>query len=178
MPTEKDLPSTLDVRSRVATAICDLFRHDRELLGVTANERSITHKLAEHLQRQFPYWHVDCEYNRDGLDRKTLNLPIDGGRVDELEAKTVFPDIVVHRRGERENLLVIEFKKSNGSRETHDLEKLRAFTSPESFAYRHGLFLRLGDTGCRTADHFVGGGKSDSWASEFSSRLKEAGYEF
>ena len=55
-----------DVKKRVIAAICALYRHDRELLAVDANERSITHKLAEHLQREFPEWHVDCEYNRVG----------------------------------------------------------------------------------------------------------------
>ena len=57
-------PPPEDVKRRVIAAICALYRHDRELLDVDANERSITHKLAEHLQRKFPGWHVDCEYNR------------------------------------------------------------------------------------------------------------------
>ena len=59
-------PPPEDVKRRVIAAICALYRHDRELLDVDANERSITHKLAEHLQREFPEWHVDCEYNRVG----------------------------------------------------------------------------------------------------------------
>ena len=82
-------PPPEDVKRRVIAAICALYRHDRELLDVDANERSITHKLAEHLQREFPGWHVDCEYNRVGREPRRL------------EAKTVFPDIIVHRRGNR-----------------------------------------------------------------------------
>jgi len=38
-----------DVKKRVIAAICALYRHDRELLAVDANERSITHKLAEQI---------------------------------------------------------------------------------------------------------------------------------
>ena len=79
-----------DVKKRVIAAICALYRHDRELLDVDANERSITHKLAEHLQREFPEWHVDCEYNRVGRETKRLAVNVGKPKPDDLEAKTVF----------------------------------------------------------------------------------------
>ncbi|HQK46046.1 MAG TPA: hypothetical protein PLP52_03750, partial [Syntrophorhabdaceae bacterium] len=58
------LPSSKDIKKRIIDAIVALYRYDHELIDKNANERSITHKLAEHLQKEFPYWHVDCEYNR------------------------------------------------------------------------------------------------------------------
>lgn len=63
--------------------------------------------------------------------------------VDDTIAKTVFPDIIVHRRGTDRNLLVIEVKKSsNGLDETYDLMKLVAFR--EQMGYRHAAFIRVG----------------------------------
>ncbi len=54
-------PSFEEVLQKVTTAIINLYRSDQELLEVDANERSITHKLAEHIQKEFPEWNVDCE---------------------------------------------------------------------------------------------------------------------
>jgi hypothetical protein len=97
-----DFPPMKDVRECVINAICGLYRHDPELLDVNANERSITHKLAEHLQREFPNWHVDCEYNRLGSDTKRLQIrSIGEPNVEDTEAKTVFPDIIVHHKRPR-----------------------------------------------------------------------------
>ena len=150
-------PSLEDVRHRILNAIVNLYRYDKELLEVNANERSITHKLAEHLQREFPQWNVDCEYNRLGRDVKKLNLNFGSIQPDDLEAKTVFPDIIVHHRGTQENLLVIEVKKANGKTNTNDREKLLAFVQDENFHYQFGLFLRLGPTGCTEIQFYVEG---------------------
>jgi hypothetical protein len=51
------------------------------------------------------------------------------------DARTVFPDIIVHRRGrqgagEARNLLVIEAKKS-GNKDRTDCDKLAAFKNDE-----------------------------------------------
>ena len=47
-------------------ALSELIERDSFLFEADANERSITHKLAEYLQAQFQDWNVDCEYNRNG----------------------------------------------------------------------------------------------------------------
>ena len=84
----------------VLEAARHLLNQDRYLFANDLNERSITHKFAEYLQHQFPEWNVDCEYNRDHHDPKRLDLPsrhdISG---DDVNAKTVFPDIIIHERG-------------------------------------------------------------------------------
>ena len=53
---------------------------DSYLLHHNIYERSITHKLAEYLQYNFPNFNVDCEYNGDidNIDnlRKQLNIVI------------------------------------------------------------------------------------------------------
>lgn len=144
-----DFPAMKDIRERVINAICGLYRHDPELLDVNANERSITHKLAEYLQREFPNWHVDCEYNRLGGDTKRLQIrSIGEPNVEDTEAKTVFPDIIVHHRKTEENLLVMEVKKASGRANTGDLVKLRAFTKSPEYKYPYGLFLKLESKCC------------------------------
>lgn len=139
---------------RVSAALAAFFREDRKLLHVDASERSISHKLAEQLQKQFPQLNVDCEYNRHINSVKRLTYRYDETiKPDDLEAKTVFPDIVVHKRqSDESNLLVIEIKKGDsGQRTSHDVEKLKAFTV-EPYVYGIGLFLSFNVQRKRLAD--------------------------
>ena len=132
-----------EILVRIQRGISDFLREDTDLLNKDANERSIAHKLAEHLQRHFDNLKIDCEYNRHGYSVKRLRYSEDSGKShDDLDAKTVFPDIIIHKRGTDQcNLGIIEIKKSNS---THgyatDLQKLRSFTGDE-YKYQLGLFL-------------------------------------
>ncbi len=73
------------------------------------HERSTAHRLAVHMEAHFRgTWNVDCEYDRDGQVRKTLEgiAQCDGRKTDN-----ILPDIIVHHRGYEgrlHNLLVIE----------------------------------------------------------------------
>jgi hypothetical protein len=129
------------VKNFVESAIEKLMINDAELLDINVNERSVSHKFAEYLQQKFTGWHVDCEYNRKMRDRKTLNVSYDNVTDDDIDAKSVFPDIIVHHRQTDENLLVIEMKKM-GMDTSKDEAKLKAFTGSE-YAYRFGLLLVL-----------------------------------
>jgi hypothetical protein len=136
------------VRQKVLRAIDHLLESDAYLLKVDVNERSITHWLAVYLQEQFEGWHVDCEYNRQRDDVKRLLygceiLLSEAPSVYDTDAKTVYPDIIVHRRGRDDNLLVVEAKKvSSNTDDRFDHEKL--FLYRDQLGYRYGLFLRLG----------------------------------
>ena len=169
--------SLADLQDRLARAVCDLYRYDGDLLGLEANERSITHKLAEHMQRWFPGWHVDCEYNRRGEKPKTLDH-LRFGKISphDTVAKTVYPDIIVHRRNTRDNLLVLEFKKKDHISGANDEAKIRAFTTDESYQYRYGLLLALGPRACTRAHLFQDGMQKDDWTSQLQRCLKELGY--
>lgn len=124
------------------SAIGELLRNDLDLLRLDVNERSITHKLAGYLQKGFPDWDVDCEYNRNHDQVKQLRFPQGQVRPDDTDAKTVFPDIIVHKRNSDGNLLVIEVKKTtNPENGDYDSEKLRAFRS--ELGYKHAAFVRL-----------------------------------
>ena len=79
------------------TACAAFFDKEHILLEVDANERSLTHKLAEQLQLVFPDWDVDCEYNRivDGVKRLPKPEHVE---TNDTQGRTIFPDIIVHRR--------------------------------------------------------------------------------
>lgn len=135
-----------DVKKKVQSSINKLIEHDSFLLKENANERSITHKLAEYLQQEFIDWNVDCEYNRmvngDSNDPKRMLLPVENIKSNDTEAKTVFPDIIIHKRNTRENLVVIEVKKKLNNRIDceYDHLKLKTFTDHQ-FNYSFGLHI-------------------------------------
>lgn len=126
----------------VAEALRTLLLRDAFLLEVDANERSIAYRLAMYLQMGLPDLHIDCEYNRDGVDPKKIQhlglYPVD----DDTEARTVFPDIIAHKRGTNENYLVIELKKStNSANRAIDYAKLRGYKKTLEFQF--ALFIEL-----------------------------------
>lgn len=114
---------------RINSAVESFLARDRYLLDCDVNERTLTHKFAEHLQKEFADWDVDCEFNRNHDDPKRLNLPRRHDLTsDDLNATTVYPDIIVHRRGSDQNFIVIEAKKSTNPEPIDwDLTKLKAF---------------------------------------------------
>ena len=176
MDGEPDYPSKNEIKRRIIAAIFTLYQHDRELLEVNASERSITHKLAEHLSGEFPSWHVDCEYNRRGSDVKRLSF--DFGKLEpcDLEAKTVFPDIIVHRRRTDQNLIVMEVKKATGAEATKDIEKLKAFTGNPEYDYEHGVFLKL-DLNCNVIlELYKDGTYEEDWTVDLKHELRRLGY--
>lgn len=130
----------------VARALSELLDNDQDLLGVDANERSITFRFALYLQQHFPDLTVDCEYNRDGIEPKRLgHLELYPDSEDD-DAKTVFPDVIVHQRGTRKNHLVLEFKKSTSHVDRQiDLRKLRGYK--QQLGYEHALFVEVGTEG-------------------------------
>jgi hypothetical protein len=131
------------IMARLDAAIECLFERDQQLFTLDVNERSISHRLALHLQDRFPGWDVDCEYNRKGHDVKRLRLCIEKSIAsNDTDAKTVFPDIIVHHRVTDENLLAIEIKKTTSRVSSDaDFKKLKAFK--HQLGYRHALFLRF-----------------------------------
>ncbi|MFP4029622.1 MAG: hypothetical protein ACLFWL_17725 [Candidatus Brocadiia bacterium] len=142
------------IYEKVKMALLALYREDIYLLERDVNERSLSHKLAEHMQKEFGNsWDVDCEYNRHVEEPKKLFYDGYGDikcDVRDTDAKTVYPDIVVHKRGnDKHNLLVIEIKKTTSEiGDEKDEAKLAAFTG-EQYDYRVGLFLKFDvDNGC------------------------------
>ena len=51
---------------KVVFALSDFYARETDLLEKDLGERALTHRLAVALERQFPEWNVDCDYNRLG----------------------------------------------------------------------------------------------------------------
>ncbi len=133
------------VKSAVNAALAELLKHDSYLLEKDVNERSISHRLAGYLQSQFSGWHVDCEYNRNHDDVKRLQLAPRHATDQDVEAVTVFPDIIVHQRSTDKNLLVIEIKKTTSrEKRDYDIKKLMAFKGELQYTFAAFVLLETG----------------------------------
>lgn len=123
-----------EIKERLNRALDDFISTDADLLIYNASERAISHKLAEHMGKYFQGWDIDCEYNRIGkhqqkklvyYSRERFMQAKQAGAIpdfivsfEELQnsehAVPVYPDIVVHQRGNpTANFLIVEVKKSN-----------------------------------------------------------------
>ena len=160
---------------KVVTALGEFYARETFLFEHDLGERTLTHRLAVHLEGQFPGWDVDCDYDR--LGARTLRLP--HGTIvstDDHLAKSIYPDIVVHQREIPNNLLAIEVRKaSNHQPPEHDQQKLRALTDPHLwFAYWIGVYLVLGKRSA-VSDVYVGGVIDQPLSRWCAQRLKDVG---
>ncbi len=127
------------VKDKIINAYKKLLENDICLLKNDVNERSITHKIAEYLQQEFSEYHVDCEYNRDGHFTKKLEVKkID---TDDIEAQTIYPDIIIHNRGTENNFIVIEAKKAcvDETKKEEDKNKLKEYK--KQLNYKYAIFI-------------------------------------
>ncbi|MGB9117872.1 hypothetical protein [Bradyrhizobium sp.] len=160
---------------KVVTALSEFYARETFLFEHDLGERTLTHRLAVHLEKQFAGWDVDCDYDR--LGARTLRLP--HGTIvstDDHLGKSIYPDIVVHQRDIPNNLLAVEVRKAgNHQPPEHDQQKLRALTDPHLwFAYWIGVYLVLGKSSV-VSEVYVAGALDQSLSRWFSQRLKDAG---
>ena len=161
---------------RLIAAIREFYAHEALLLERDPGERTLTHRLAVHVERQFPGWEVDCDYNR--LGERTMRLP--HGTIvstDDHLGKSVYPDIVVHQREIPNKLLAVEVRKaSNHQPIEHDQHKLKALTDPYLwFAYAVGTLLTLTRKNIVHSEVYAGGRLDLPGSIWFAERLKDAG---
>src|ERR1700723_2264146 len=161
---------------KVISALGEFYAREDFLFEKDLGERALTHRLAVYLERQFPGWQVDCDYDR--LGERTLRMP-KGSIVstDDHLGKSVYPDIVVHQRAIPENLLAVEVRKaSNHQPPEHDQHKLRGLTDPHLwFAYQIGVLVTLAKNNVAASEVYVGGAVDPALSGFLSRRLKEAG---
>jgi hypothetical protein len=149
--TPSDLTST-DVSARLDEAIKRLLDKDADLLKRDVNERSITHRLAIYVEDEFPTWCVDCEFNKNGHNRKEIADPRRLGLPETIEttdtdAVSVFPDIIVHGRTPESNVLAIEVKKSGRRADVKDYDekKLTAYRNELGYDFTAFVVISTGD---------------------------------
>lgn len=146
--------SVIYLFTRLKNALKDFYDHESQLIEYEVSERALTHKLAEHLQKRFKEYNVDCEYNKIGKDpKRVINLIKQMKLSGKCNAKcnachnnkcVIFPDIIVHRRGEDDNLLVIEAKTAwSEENQSKDHDKLMALSQSHEFKYKLGVALRF-----------------------------------
>ena len=161
---------------KVVKAVEAFYAREGLLFDKDLGERTLTHRMAVHLENQFDGWDVDCDYNR--LGERLLKLP--HGTIvptDAERGKSIFPDIVVHRRAIPENLLAVEVRKATNHQPIeHDHHKLRGLTDPHLwFAYRIGVLLVLGKGKVKSSDVYLGGVIDRELSDWFAGRLGEIG---
>lgn len=129
-----------EIERIISQALGRLYTENLDILQLDVAERTVCARLAAILQPYFRNHAVHAEYNRHGIEPKEIELPDGEGT---LTRYRVNPDIVVHQPGhDRENVLVIEVKKSTNAISDHaDLRKLGQIKA--QIAYRYALFLRL-----------------------------------
>lgn len=152
------------IKRAVNNALSQFMLRDVYLLREDVSERAITHKLAEYLQHEFgSFYSVDCEYNRNfllqGRSKKIRLLEDEVSKIVDTKSPleiindvayrelSVYPDIIIHKRGGSDNLLVVELKKSNNQIGNRlDTLKLVAYTDPSeanNLNYQYGLYINL-----------------------------------
>jgi hypothetical protein len=161
---------------KVVAALKRFYAREAFLFERDLGERALTHRLAVQLERQFPEFDVDCDFDR--LGQRTMNLP-HGSIVstDDHLGKSIYPDIVVHQRGVPNNHLALEVRKaSNHQPLEHDRQKLRAMTDQHLwFAYWIGVLLTLDKEGVAAAEVYVSSSPHEELSQFLVQRLKEAG---
>jgi len=137
-----------EIDQLLKSALYLLIDRDRELLEIDVNERTLSHRLAVYLEGLFLGWNVDCEYNRlnDRVKRthyeRCQYLAENITTVDDTKGKTVYPDIIVHRRRTTNNLLVVEMKCSSSSvPDECDIVKLQSYKT--DLGYDFAAFVKL-----------------------------------
>ncbi len=133
------------IEPRVKTALAKVEEYDFELLADGPSERAVAHRLAVYLEQDFSGWHVDCEFNRQGEERKrgTKRVSTSGllGRSRKDGWADVSPDIVIHKRRTAHNLLAIEVKLADSAGLARDREKLRKYLTEEHLRYAFAILV-------------------------------------
>ncbi len=141
------------------------LKEEKEIIEIDINERTLSARLMFHLQtilledklyrEKYKTYSVDCEYNRiNEYKIKTLkryeNFEIDDNS-DKI--RKIFPDIILHKRKEEDNLIVIEMKKSTSNNKDckeKDRERLKImtdFNEPNNFNYTLGVYFEVDTIG-------------------------------
>lgn len=115
---------------------------DNEVNLLSVHEIAYAHRLAIYLEEvlienNYGDYNIDLEYNRDGIDEKKL-IYLKDEKVDEYAIR---PDIIVHKRNKKENLIAIELKKDDIS--DNDKNKVEQLCKNENYEYENGYCISI-----------------------------------
>ena len=141
------------------------LKDEKEIIRIDINERTLSARLMFHLQilllenesykETYKPYSVDCEYNRMNEYKITTLKRYENFEIDDNSDKIrkIFPDIILHKRKEEDNLIVIEMKKSTSNNidcKEKDRERLKIMTNlndPNNFNYTLGVYFEVDTTG-------------------------------
>lgn len=195
--TEDELLKLL--KRGIEKAIRTFYKNDSYLIDNKLHEMAITHRIAIYLDNIFSEYNVDCEWNKNFLDKKVFSvtdfikdfnynieriitqnkqISFKINQIDDLMSnkntweefsdyvvltlleteskgeiiiKQLRPDIIIHKRGLKQNIAVIEVKREfrsvsaskQSSDKLFDLVKLYALTTDKNFLYDYGFYIEL-----------------------------------
>lgn len=150
LPIDEGKLNEANIVEIIIRSLKELYFNDKLLLELKVKEECINHRLAVYIEKNYPFvfaddpfFHVDVEYDKLGIERKEMKFKYDEA------PHEIRPDIVLHLRGnQRGNILAIEAKKGAISR--HDINKLEGFLKPP-FNYRFAIGLSY----CKNSKYFV-----------------------
>lgn len=127
------------------SALDKLYEKDSYLFEYDVHERTIVFRFGHYLQNlmdatgEFQDFHLDFEYNRNGMQPKRIPANPRNG---------AFPDLIIHQRGSNKyNLLVMEFKPPWNADAVDDYKKLKQFVNAsDRYNYLCGKSILLGRT--------------------------------
>ncbi len=108
-----------------------------ELPAVNLYEPVVSHRIAVYLEILFTGYAVDCEYNKN-----VSNAHDQYKR--SLEGRKIRPDIIVHKRNDStQNLLVVEVKKAGKDSEKGraDIMRIKESFRQSNLSYCYGMFV-------------------------------------
>lgn len=129
-----------DIERIINKSLDLLYSKDKKLFTNDLCERSIANKFGLYFyqimqEEKFSGYDIDMEYNRHKAGKKELPDWPNGA----------YPDLIVHRRGnDIDNLLIIEFKKWDSSKKDieEDLKKLEEFVNCRGeYSYKYGASI-------------------------------------
>ena len=174
---------------KLKRALKNFYKKESLLVEYKVAERALTHNLAEYLQKLFHDYNVDCEYNKVGNgDSKRVSALMDANsdcphNCNECPANkcVVFPDIIVHKRGRDENILVIEAKTAwSGQAQVNDYKKLQALIDSGEYHYQLGVAFRFSgnfEETIKTFKLFFGKKANEDRENEIKKNLKVIEFE-
>ena len=138
-------PSESYLHDALTHALFELRVHDADVLRLDVHEVTVTSRLAHHLavliERAGEPLRVDCEYNRDRDDVKSL------------DDENIRPDVLVHCRDTPRNFLIVECKKPPRTAKARlavraDVERLIAMLGGR-YRYQCAAYVEVSIDACR-----------------------------
>ena len=116
-----------------------LYKEDKYLIKFHVCERAIVFRFGIYLEEimrrdeQLKKYNLDNEYNRNIKQPKLLPYHIRG----------VYPDLIIHKRGNnRNNLMIMECKTEWNNDIEDDLDKINYFVNSEGrYKYKYGISI-------------------------------------